>query len=66
MSSTKMQLIYNSGFVPDLAICREGSHEGWLMFKHPDGQWVTLADLNKADRIYQAENQVNDHTPPTP
>lgn len=29
-----------------LGICDEpGSSFGWLMGKHPDGQWVTLANI---------------------
>lgn len=32
---------------PDLAVCMDNSNPtfGWLLVRHPDGQWVTLADL---------------------
>lgn len=32
---------------PDLSVDmdRQSRSFGWLMVKHPDGQWVTLADL---------------------
>ena len=43
-----MKVIYDGGYIPDLAICEEGDFKGWLMFKHPDGQWVSAADLKPA------------------
>jgi len=42
-------LIYSSDMmgIPDLYLVTDKtmSHHGWLMFKHPDGQLVSLADL---------------------
>lgn len=42
-----MRVIYDGGYVPDLGIqmSKDSGYFGWLMFKHPDGQWVTLAPL---------------------
>lgn len=44
-----IKTIYNGGFIPDLGIRFEPGHQqhGWLFFVHPDGQWVTLADLKQ-------------------
>lgn len=35
------------GFMLDkeLGFCVRGDYAGWLMARHPDGQWVTLAKL---------------------
>lgn len=47
----EMQVIYTGWpslkLAPDLAICIDHQNRqfGWLFAKHPDGQWVTLADL---------------------
>jgi len=40
-------VIYQGGYVADLGIMNERPYKGWLVFKHPDGQWVTLCDLTK-------------------
>lgn len=29
----------------ELGICNEQKFNGWLMWRHPDGQWVSLCDL---------------------
>ena len=39
------QTIYRGGYVPDLGIVSEGGFKGWLVYRNPDGQWVTLVDL---------------------
>lgn len=41
----KVREIYQGGYIADLGIIEEGQFKGWLVFKHPDGQWVTLAKL---------------------
>lgn len=44
----EVKIIYNGGYIPTLGICVDpdySSYQGWLVYKHPDGQWVTLADL---------------------
>lgn len=48
-SEKGIKVIYRGGYIPDLAIDfnRESDFYGWLLYKHPDGQWVTLADLHK-------------------
>ena len=44
----KIKVIYAGGYIPDLAICLEdGAQRGWLVYRHPDGQWVTLVDLKE-------------------
>lgn len=30
----------------DHAVCVGGRWDGWLMYKHPDGQWVSLRKLD--------------------
>jgi len=50
----KIKVIYDGGYIPDLAICLEaGPQHGWLVYRHPDGQWVTLVDL-KETQVAQA------------
>lgn len=29
--------------------CQEGPWEGWLLYKHPDGQWVSLRKATADD-----------------
>lgn len=49
MDDSSVRVIYKGGYVPDLAIATDPdmSHQGWLLYRHPDGQWVSLADLTK-------------------
>jgi len=47
MSEPRVQTIYSGGYVADLGIVEEGSHKGWLVFRQPFGQWVTLADIRQ-------------------
>jgi hypothetical protein len=30
-------------------VCVGGHYDGWLMWQHPDGQWVTKSKLGKDD-----------------
>lgn len=43
-----VKVIYNGGYIPTLGIVQDGQFKNWLVYKHHDGQWVTLADLNGA------------------
>jgi len=57
-----IRVIYQGGYIPDLAIdfTLSSDYYGWLYFKHPDGQWVTLADLRGTfSEHHQALEQVN-------
>lgn len=42
-----IKTIYSGGFIPDLGVKfdPDSSQHGWLFFLHPNGRWVTLADL---------------------
>ncbi len=42
----KIFVIYNGMFKPH-GVVITGYMKGWLVIKHPDGQWVTLANLKK-------------------
>ena len=33
----------------EMKLITEGSFNGWLCYKHPDGQWVTLREATKED-----------------
>ncbi len=46
MEKVKVKTIYNGGFVPELGIVTEGGSKDWLVFRHPDGQWVTLTKID--------------------
>ncbi len=48
MSDLDMRVIYTGCYVADLAVCEEYGHpmRNWLFFRHPDGQWVSLAPLD--------------------
>ncbi len=35
--------------VGDLALFTEGEYAGWIMWRHPDGQWVTAKKANMLD-----------------
>ncbi len=52
---TGMRIVYNGGYIPDLVLItsRISSHHGWICYKHPDGQWVTLFDLSAASVLLQ-------------
>ena len=41
----KVTVIYDGGYTDTLGIVAEGDLKGWLVYRHVDGQWVTLADL---------------------
>ncbi len=42
-----VKTIYQGEYTSDLGIVLEGDLLGWLVYRHPDGQWVTLADLRE-------------------
>ena len=44
----KVHVIYSGGYIPTLGIVIDPDYTdyvGWLVYKNPDEQWVTLADL---------------------
>ena len=45
MDQPNVKVIYDRGFTDTLGIITEGGMEGWLVYRHPDGQWVTLTDM---------------------
>ena len=52
-----VRIIYSGGYVPDLGIVEDPgftSYNGWLVYRHPDGQWVNLANLSESQKA--AEN----------
>lgn len=53
-----LKLIYNGGYIPDLAVDvdKDSRYFGWLFFKHPDGQWVTVADIKAVAEQLNANN----------
>ena len=41
-----VRVIYSGGYTHDIGvIIGHGDQNGWLVYRHPDGQWVTLADI---------------------
>ena len=40
---------YDSASNREMALIGEGSYKGWIVYKHPDGQWVTLRKATEAD-----------------
>ena len=49
-----VRIVYTGGRIPDLAIVLSHSMRGWLCYRHPDGQWVSLADVGIGE--LEAEN----------
>ncbi len=49
--SMAVKVIYSGRYIPDLGIVLGPENYtgfiGWLVYKHPDGQWVTLVDLKE-------------------
>ncbi len=41
-----VKVIYKGGYIPNLGVVQDGQFKNWLVYRHPDGQWVTLADLS--------------------
>jgi hypothetical protein len=39
----------------EMLLCQGGSFDGWLCYRHPDGQWVALRKATKADMARIAE-----------
>jgi hypothetical protein len=56
----EVKIIYQGGYIPDIGISLLGSFRGWLVYLHPDGQWVTLADLKKHTQAIDAEEEGDD------
>lgn len=38
-----------------------GIHRGWIWYRHPDGQWVTLRKATEADLGKLDSAVINDH-----
>lgn len=54
LSSSDFTLVQRN---PDKAVCLDGGKfHGWLMWRHPDGQWVSERKLESWE-IMQAEDQ---------
>ena len=49
----RLTTIYQGGYIPSLAIQLDPEHEwhGWLFFKHPDLQWVSLCKINRIEEL---------------
>lgn len=62
MTDDVIETVY-AGAMIDRAVglCTTGTYAGWLLAKHPDGQWVTIADLSKYFLI--PPNNVDDKEP---
>ena len=48
----QVRIIYSGGYVPDLGIVT-GRYRGWLVYRHPNGQWVTLVDLKDHSELIE-------------
>ena len=35
----------------EMMLCEEGPDNGWLCYRHPDGQWVTLRKATSDDLL---------------
>ena len=53
-----MKLIYNGGYIPDLAIDVDPHHDmrGWLFYRHPYGQWEPLVYVEEQYDAIKQEN----------
>ena len=47
MAEFQTRPVYQGGYVADLFLVTEGRFRGWLCYRHPDGQLVTLADMHE-------------------
>lgn len=54
-----MKVIYNQKYTHDLGIedNKDRDHYGWLCYRHPDGQWVTLVDMKQVIKEMGLEAQ---------
>ena len=43
----RMQAVRMIVVEPDRAVCVGGRYDGWLMHRHPDGQWITVRKLGQ-------------------
>lgn len=41
---------FDAAFGREMVLVKEGHAKGWLCYRHPDGQWVTLREATAADR----------------
>ena len=40
---------YDQASRREMILINQGPHTGWLVYKHPDGQWVTLRRASDED-----------------
>lgn len=40
---------YSQSFGKQMILVGEGHYIGWIVYKHPDGQWVTLRRATQSD-----------------
>ncbi len=68
MKQPAVKVIYSGGYIPDLGVITETkSYKGWLVYRHPDGQWVTLTDLKPfAYLMLTAPESMQEPTTPEP
>jgi hypothetical protein len=54
-----MKIIYNQGYTNDLAVQDDvqDGYYGWLFYRHPGGQWVSLVDIKKECEFLPANGQ---------
>ncbi len=45
MRQPAVRTIYSGGYTHTLGIITEGDMRGWLVYRHVEGNWVTLANL---------------------
>lgn len=55
--SLKVKTVYVGGYIANLGIVEEGPYKDWLVYWHPDGKWVTLADLSEYRRPADGEGE---------
>ncbi len=41
---------YSQSMHREMMLVTEGDFSGWIVYKHPDGQWVTLRKATESDR----------------
>lgn len=49
---------YNASRKQDMGLCKSSPLAGWIVYKHPDGQWVTYREATEAD-LRQIETLTN-------
>lgn len=59
-----MKTIYSGGYIPNLALQDDKDKPmfGWLCYKHPDGQWVSLSGeyKNLINQLTSARSRIEE------